>query len=416
LTDAPRDSRASRKRSECNGPRPADQVLTDVIRAAVDAVYLHVPFCFHKCHYCDFYSLVDEAGSPRTSAAAGDRQERFVARIIDEILWLTGEYDNVQATTLFVGGGTPTLLRPALWDRLLSALQDAGWLGGVTEFTVEANPETVTDDLARLLAAGGVNRVSIGAQSFDPAMLKALERWHEPDNVARAADTFRRAGINNVNIDLIFAIPGQTLEMVETDLDAALAIGPDHVSYYSLIFEPNTPLTQRMKMGRVSRVDEDVERAMYERVIERLSAAGFEHYEVSNWSRGPDRHCAHNLAYWHNRNWLGVGPAAASHVAGRRWKNVAHLGQYLASTGQPPTCDHEQLDDDARIGEALMLGLRLIEGVPRNWIDDNVSAADPRRQTIDALVEQHMLEVEDDHLRLTQQGLFIADTVIAELL
>ena len=174
---ATRESRADPKRPECNGRQAADQVSPRADSGPIDAVYLHVPFCFHKCHYCDFYSLVDEAGSPDSPAMAGDRQERFVARMIDEILWLTGKYNPVRPTTIFVGGGTPTLLRPALWDRLLKAMHDAGWLGGVTEFTVEANPETVTGDLARLLAAGGVNRVSIGAQSFDPGMLKALERF-----------------------------------------------------------------------------------------------------------------------------------------------------------------------------------------------------------------------------------------------
>ena len=301
-----------------------------------------------------------------------------------------------------------------------------GVLDHVGEFTVEANPETVSPDLMRRLVAGGVNRVSIGAQSFNPALLKTLERWHDPASVARAVATVRDAGIDNVNLDLIFAIPDQTPTMLDADLDRLLELEPDHVSCYSLIFEPDTALTTKLAREKSRALDEDLERAMYERVIDRLAAAGFEHYEVSNWARGKletrnsklewGNRCAHNLAYWTNRNWLGLGPAAASHVNGRRWKNQPHLLRYISESPRPPTMDHEQLDADASRGEQLMLRLRLLEGAPLNWLNALLPPDDPRRATIEELTDIGMLERTATHLRLTRRGLFVADTVLGKLL
>lgn len=394
----------------------------------VHGLYLHVPFCFHKCHYCDFYSLVEPAGRP-------DRQEAFTDALIAELT------HNVQVfrpkpTTIFVGGGTPTLLRADLWRKLLDAMHTAGVMERVCEFTVEANPETVTPELLDVLAGGGVNRVSMGAQSFNTDQLKTLERWHDPDTVPKAVAMLRDAGITNFNLDLIFAIPGQSLDALDHDLDRALALNPTHLSCYSLIFEPNTPLTQKMKMGRISPVGEELERDMYARVIERLVAAGFEHYEISNWARKSaiadlqssiENHpsqiadrtshfCHHNLAYWHNHNWLGLGPSAASHVEGKRWKNEAHLARYLAGSPAPPTCDHEELPPRQRIGEQIMLGLRLRQGLALDWIDEHIPPADPRRDTIAEMIQINMLERTETRLRLTHNGLFLADSVIAKLL
>jgi oxygen-independent coproporphyrinogen-3 oxidase len=400
----------------------------------IQALYIHTPFCFHKCHYCDFYSLVDRGGQ-------GDIQATFLRRLIAE-LHLRAAQAVLRPTTIFVGGGTPTLLRPALWQQLLEALRRTGVLRNVTEFTVEANPETVTPAIAEALAAGGaggVNRVSIGAQSFDPQLLRCLERWHKPSSVARAVATLRAAGITNVNVDLIFAIPGQTLDLLDADLDAALALAPNHISYYGLTYEPNTPLTQRRQLGRVQPIDEDLERIMYERVLDRLEDAGFEHYEISNWARSlaepgtsipgatggspapllscsPVLACLHNLAYWHNRNWLGLGPSAASHVDGHRWKNEAHLGHYLESEPEPPIVDYECLPPDRRLGEQLMLRLRLRAGVDNAFLQDNLAPSDARHAVIAEMRDLGLLEQTATHLRLTRRGLFVADAVIAKLL
>ncbi len=378
----------------------------------IHGLYLHVPFCFHKCHYCDFYSLVESPGT--------DRQEAFTERLIEELQWRATQAQ-LRPATIFVGGGTPTLLRVELWQRLLAALRSFGISDAAQEFTVEANPETVTPRLADMLAAGGVNRVSIGAQSFDPSLLKALERWHDPASVTKAVRIFRTAGITNINLDLIFAIPGQTTRTLDADIDAALALEPDHLSYYGLTYEPNTALTQRLKTGQVSRIDEDIESDMFARVIERLERAGFEQYEVSNWARKSagmtaDRRCAHNLVYWRNENWLGVGPAAASHVDGCRWKNKPHLGQYLNERPAPPVVDVETLPAERRIGEELMLRLRLREGVPESWIQTRLRDDRSRQQKIQEFIAMGMLEAVDGCIRLTRRGLFVADAVITQLL
>ncbi|MCE9590897.1 MAG: radical SAM family heme chaperone HemW [Planctomycetes bacterium] len=376
-------------------------------RPTIHALYLHIPFCFHKCHYCDFYSIVDDS-------ASGDRQEVFTDRLIAELRHRAGQVE-LQPVTIFVGGGTPTLLRTALWSRLLETLWGVVDRRTVVEFTVEANPETVTPELMDVLVQGGVNRVSLGAQSFQPALLKTLERWHEPASVGRAVGVVRGAGIANINLDLIFAIPGETTALLNTDLDALLAMSPDHVSCYGLTYEPNTAMTQRLKMRQFEPIAEEVERDMYAVVMDRLAAAGFEQYEVSNFAR-KNRRCQHNLAYWTNRNWIGVGPGAASHIDGHRWKNQPHLGRYLAMAPEPPIVDEEHLPEARRTGEELMLRLRLRDGVERAWLTARLPESDPRAARLRELTEMGMLEWSGDRLRLTRAGIFVADSVIAELL
>lgn len=378
---------------------------------AVTGLYLHMPFCFHKCHYCDFYSIVDER----------DRQAAFAERMAGELREL-GALLPGAIETIFVGGGTPTLLRVDLWQQVLAALHEAFDLSELAEFTVEANPETVTDELLGVLRAGGVNRMSIGAQSFSEAHLKTLERWHDPRKVAAAMDMARRAGIDNLNLDLIFAVPGQTLEQWTDDLTTALSLEPTHLSCYSLTYEPNTAMTKKLQLGMLKPCAESIEAAMFEHTIDTLTAAGFEHYEVSNFaltSRGRqpagDRRCRHNLMYWLNGQWLAVGPSASGHVAGVRWKNLPHLGRYLATSGAgTPIQDVEQLDREDSIGEQLMLRLRLLEGVPLDWGQQALSRE--RRETVNRLVNDGSLERTATHLRLTRRGLMVADSVIAELL
>jgi len=370
---------------------------------AVTGLYLHIPFCFHKCHYCDFYSIVDDR----------DRQAAFADRMADELRSL-GPLLPGAIKTIFVGGGTPTLLRADLWKRLLHVLHDAFDLSALAEFTVEANPETVSDELLGVLRAGGVNRMSIGAQSFNEAHLKTLERWHDPRKVAAAVEMARRVGISNINLDLIFAVPGQTLAEWAADLQTALALEPTHLSCYSLTYEPNTAMTKKMQLGRIEPADENVEAAMFEHTIDTLTRAGFEHYEVSNFAR-PQRRCQHNMMYWENEQWVAIGPSASGHVAGVRWKNVPHLGKYLApGSSGTPIQDVEQLDREDSIGEQLMLRLRLLEGVPLDWAEQALSRE--RRETVDRLIAEGSLERTSTHVRLTHRGLMIADSVIGELL
>lgn len=372
-----------------------------------EGLYVHVPFCFHKCHYCDFYSIADRDQS------SGDKQPRYVQALCDELRRWT-QIGALRPRTLFVGGGTPTLLRVEMWQRLLGAFHGWGVLDDVEEFTVEANPETLTAELAATLAAGGVNRISVGCQSFQPDLLRALERWHEPASVERAVRIARHAGIDNVNLDLIFAIPGQRLDRLRDDLDRAIALEPDHLSYYGLTYEPNTTLAVKLRLGRVSAVGEDLELAMYRAILEGTQAAGFEQYETSNFAR-PGRRCEHNLVYWRRGEYLGLGPSASSHLAGRRWKNEPHLGRYVRGCPDPPIVDDESLTPQQQRDEALMLGLRLREGISLDTLPHLAPDDTPRSEAIERMLELGYLERTHTHLRLTRAGLPVADGVIASI-
>ena len=369
--------------------------------------YFHIPFCLHKCHYCDFYSLVD----------ARNRQPVFVQRLIDEVRATSGLLGR-PLETIFFGGGTPTLLAPDLWRDLLGALREHLPRHTGCEVTVEANPETLSELLLEILAAGGVNRLSIGAQTFETAHLRTLERRHDPANVERGVRMARCAGIDDLNLDLIFGIPGQTLPQWRADLERAVRLEPAHLSCYALTYEPNTPLAVKLRAGRIRRIDEDLEAAMYEATIDTLAAAGFEHYEISNWAR-PGRRCRHNLLYWTNRQWWPLGPGAAGHVGGTRWKNVPRLSEYLATRGLAPITDVERLDRDGRIGEELMLGLRLIDGMKLDRLRELLGRGDrgaERAAAIERGVRSGLLCDGDGRLRFTRRGLLLADTVLAELL
>ncbi|MHC4948733.1 MAG: radical SAM family heme chaperone HemW [Planctomycetota bacterium] len=395
-----------------DGPRAATaaDLLPGLDASTVVAAYLHVPFCRHKCHYCDFYSLVEAAGRDRRAAFT----DRLVREIEAAAAHVTGPLGSV-----FVGGGTPTLLSPACWRRLLEAVEAAGWRGPDTELTVEANPETVTDELAATLVAGGVNRMSLGAQSFEPALLRTLERHHDPASVGRAIRRLRTAGIGSINLDLIFAIPGQTPAGFARDLDRALDLPVEHLSCYGLMYEPGTPLTARLRTGRVTPVEETAEAAMYETARARLAGRGLEQYEISNWAR-PGHRCRHNLAYWRNEDWWPLGPSAAGHVAGVRWRNRPRLGDYLEADGPwPPIRDVERLDDDGRVGETFMLGLRLVEGLDLARAETLLARGErgpARRAALERHERDGLVERTDDRLRLTGRGQLLANTVVTDLL
>jgi oxygen-independent coproporphyrinogen-3 oxidase len=378
----------------------------------VEGLYVHVPFCFHKCHYCDFYSFVDTE----------DRQEAYVERLERELAALAA-WVRAPLETVFVGGGTPTLLAPPLLARALRAVRERMPLGVGAEWTVEANPETVDDAVAGTLAAAGVNRVSLGAQSFDPRHLKTLERWHDPDSVARAIGRLRAAGIGRISIDLIFGIPGQALAEWASDLDRAIALGTDHLSCYGLTYEPNTAMTVRLGRGEFEPCDEGVEAAMLEEAVARLARAGFDRYEVSNWARVRDgdraaERCRHNMLYWRNRDWLAAGPSASGHAQGVRWKNVPRLGDWLASDATSPVVDVERADADTVACERLMMGLRLVDGMPEAEVAEILAlgARGPARAAAIARAERSgLLERAGGMLRFTPQGMMTANATLSEL-
>lgn len=413
-------------------PCPADHghpLEAPADRPPVRSLYIHVPFCSHKCHYCDFYSFVDTR----------DQQRAFVERLTAELESLAPSAAGAPLRSVFIGGGTPSLLRPDLWERLLHRLHrlfDLSWMRAQAgerargEFTVECNPESADSELLVLLAAGGVNRVSVGAQSFDPRHLRTLERAHDPDNVARALRAARDAGIARVSADLIFAIPGQTIEDWDRDLHAALALGTTHLSCYALTYEPNTPMTARLRRGEFTAADDDLEAEMFEHTVRTLRSAGLERYEVSNFAR-PGDESLHNLAYWRQEQWLAAGPSASGHAwagptmrAGSwRWKNVARLGDYLAAPAdqRPPITDVESPDPARLIRERIMMGLRITEGIDAAQLLADAEAAAPGaaeglRQEAERLAQRGLLQIGGAQWRLTDAGFLVCDHVAAALM
>ena len=370
---------------------------------AVRGLYAHVPFCFHKCHYCDFYSLVDRE----------DRQPAFTDRFERDAAVLRERLATPLAT-VFVGGGTPTLLAPPLLARTLAAIADLPREPGC-EWTVEANPETVNAEVAGILVAAGVNRVSLGAQSFDPRHLATLERHHDPASVGRSVGMLRAAGLANLNLDLIFGIPGQTVSEAIDDVERALSLGPDHLSCYGLTYEPATALHARRERGLVTPIDEEVEAEMYEAITARLAAAGFAPYEISNWSR-PGLECRHNLVYWRNEPWWAIGPSGSGFVAGHRFKIVPRLGDWLAApAGATPIVDHEPPDRGRFLSESLLLGLRLVEGIPDSLVVEATGQRADRGNTFAKAIADGLLERSGGRVRFTAAGRLVADSVLSEL-
>jgi oxygen-independent coproporphyrinogen-3 oxidase len=281
----------------------------------------------------------------------------------------------------------------------------------------------VTPEVADALVESGVNRVSLGAQTFNERHLKTLERWHDPASVARAVGFLRAAGIRRINVDLIFGIPGQALVEWESDLRAALEIGTDHLSCYGLTYEVNTAMTVRMERGEFEPCDDGLEASMLELAATRLREAGFAHYEVSNWGRirSGDPHaeeCRHNLLYWRNRDWLAIGPSASGHAQGVRWKNVPRLGDWLAATGTSPAVDVERVTPDMRAGERLMMGLRLHAGISEAELAEilHLGERGPERAlAIKQAVDEGMMEHAAGALRFTARGMMVANSVLARL-
>ena len=371
--------------------------------ARPDTVYAHVPFCRHKCHYCDFYSIVDQR----------DRTGAFVDRFESEVAAIRAMVDPRGIRSAFVGGGTPTML-PA--DGLRRVLRAIGSIptAPLEEFTVEANPETVTEAVAEALVAGGADRVSIGCQSFQPALLKTLERHHDPASVGRSVGRLRDAGIRRINLDLIFGIPGATMADWDRDLDAVLALEPQHLSCYGLVFEPGTALAEKQRLGRIDAIDDAIESAMYDRTRERLEAAGYEQDEISNWAL-PGERCLHNIAYWAAGQWVAIGPAAAGNLGGIRYRNLPRLDDWLQGEGLSPVVTVDRPDGMTELGERAMLGLRLRRGLDRPLATALAASTSERRAAIERHLETGDLEWRDDRLRIADRALMLADDILSDL-
>jgi len=338
------------------------------------ALYVHVPFCLRRCTYCDF----------NTYAGLLELRVAYVAALEQELALWAAEQPDLEATTLYFGGGTPSLLTPGQVGTIIAAVRRHFALPEGAEVTLEANPGTVTLSSLAGLRRVGVNRLSLGVQSADAAELRLLGRIHTWEEAVAAVRAARQAGFDNLSLDLIFGLPGQTLPRWEQTLARVLALEPEHLSLYALTLEPGTPLAERVARRELPEPDSDLAAEMYECASRRLLEAGFWQYEISNWARGTERAPAlwalpsggrsegcgpwvshHNLAYWRMEPWLGVGAGAYSYLPGSRWHNLLHPADYSAALQAGRSCrvDVEPISRTLLLGETLMMGLRLAEGV-----------------------------------------------------
>ncbi|HET7244203.1 MAG TPA: radical SAM family heme chaperone HemW [Streptosporangiaceae bacterium] len=373
-------------------------------------IYVHVPFCQTRCGYCDFntYTAAELGGGASRESYPGQAaaEIRFARKVLGP--------DVPQAATVFLGGGTPTLLPPGQIAGILAAIDGEFGLAPGCEVTVEANPETVDEASLAALRAAGVTRISLGMQSAVPRVLAVLDRVHQPGRPAQCARWARAAGFEHVSLDLIYGTPGESDADWRESLEAALAAGPDHISAYALIVEDGTRLAARVRRGEIAPPDDDAMADRYLAADDLLAAAGLHWYEISNWAAGPSARCRHNLLYWTSGNWWGVGPGAHSHVGGTRWWNVRHPSAYAArvSAGESPAQAREILTERQSRLERILLLTRLSRGCPVAELDQ--AGADAARAAVaDGLAEGEAYQ--DGRVVLTRRGRLLADAVVRDL-
>lgn len=403
-------------------PAPSDGALPRT--AAIGAeerrfgVYLHVPYCRVRCGYCDFNTYT------ASELGGGASQAGYAAQAIREIEFGAGvlrrlETPSREVSTVFFGGGTPTLLPARDLAAMLHGVREQWGLAPDAEVTSEANPDSVDERYLHDLAEAGFTRVSFGMQSAVPAVLSVLDRTHEPARVPQVVSWARKEGLQ-VSIDLIYGTPGESLEDWQRSLDAALECEPDHLSAYALIVETGTKLAAQIARGEVAAPDDDLHAEMYELADERLSGAGFGWYEISNWSRSASSRSQHNLAYWRGDDWWGIGPGAHSHVGGTRWWNVKHPRAYAdrIAVGASPAHARELLSDEDRRVERVLLETRIAEGLPISVLTED------ERREIPALIAEGLIDGRaalgaggsSPRVVPTLRGRLLADTVVHRLL
>ena len=394
---------------------PSGELPASALRALGSGpfgVYVHVPFCTVRCGYCDFntYTLTElgvDGASVGTYADVALLELELAGRVLGDAV--------PAAQSVFFGGGTPTVLAATDLVRVLDGIRARFGLADGAEVTTEANPDSVTATSLQTLAAGGFTRVSVGMQSAVPRVLATLERTHDPANVARTVAATKAAGLK-VSVDLIYGTPGESLVDWRASLDAAIDLEPDHISAYALVVEEGTKLAARISRGQAPAPDDDDEANKYELAEQVLTAAGFGWYEVSNWARSEADRCRHNEGYWTDGDWWGIGPGAHSHVGGVRWWNVKHPNAFATRVGEglSPAAGRELLTDEQRYDERVLLGVRLVEGLP---IDD---LRPQGRSAVAGLIADGLVDgpgaLRRRRVVLTLRGRLLADTVVRRLL
>jgi oxygen-independent coproporphyrinogen-3 oxidase len=385
-------------------PLPTDSAL---------GVYIHIPFCAHICPYCDF----------TTYAGKNSLIPRYVDCLVQDILRQRDLVSDRPVATVFIGGGTPSLLEGDQIDRVMTACRTAFDLLPDAEVTMECNPNGLDVDRLRGYREAGVNRLSIGAQTFDRRGVRTLGRQHDAPDVLAALDAARQAGFDNVSLDFIFGWPGQTLAQWRSDLETVLALPqpPEHLSLYSLIVEPGTPFADAAARGILRMPDDDATADMYEAAMEILSSAGWVHYEVANWSRHPGGYSRHNAIYWQHGDFLGLGAGAHGTVGSRRTMQHLLPERWCAAveSGEPTASNVEEIDHETSMAETMLLGLRLLDGGVQSTAFEarhGIGLDAVYGPVIDELTGNHLLERTESGVRLTPRGLLLANDVIARFL
>lgn len=398
---------------------PTDGLIP--LQAAVSSIdktfhaYVHVPYCKARCGYCDFNTYTsEEIGS--------SSQGTFAQTLIKEIEFSVGvlEHSRIPArrlSTVFFGGGTPTLLPATDLIAMLEKLESTFGFEPGLDITTEANPDSVDEEYLEQLKQAGFTRVSIGMQSAVPKVLAVLERTHNPENVAKAVAAAKSVGLAT-SVDLIYGSPTETLDDWKESLQAAIDLETDHISAYSLIVEDGTKLARQIKSGQLVEPDEDLHADMYELAEQMLSAAGFTNYEVSNWSKSVETRSAHNMAYWKSMDWWGYGPGAHSHVGGVRWWNVKNPAAYQdrINAGVSPALERELIDEENRNIERVMLETRIAEGIDLAWLKEQGFASN---QAVSELIAEELVDAKAVFagvVKLTAKGRLLADMVVRKLL
>ena len=379
-------------------------------------IYVHIPFCKSRCIYCAFYStthleqrqlyvdtICQEARLRAPRVVSGSPQSKAPRAV-----------SGFPADTIYLGGGTPSQLTAPQLRQILDTLYNIYKVKTGAEVTIEANPDDVTADYAAALSLLPVNRVSMGAQTFDDRRLRFLHRRHTAGQVAQAVSLLRQAGIRNISIDLMYGFPGESLNDWQCDIARALDLGVEHLSAYCLTIEEGTPLYKIVKSKEVMNEDEELERTMYEMLIDKLEAAGYEHYEISNFAR-PGFRSRHNTSYWTDKPYIGLGAAAHSYDGHYRSWNVSDIDRYMTAVKQGlPVAESELIDDVTRYNDRVMLALRTAEGLDLSTLHDT-----DRRYLLSIAskhIDQGLLRISQDHLQLTRQSLFVSDMVVSDLM
>ncbi len=371
-------------------------------------IYVHVPFCATRCGYCDFNTYtageLGSSASPESWLEAFKRETELAAKMLSAA-------GVPQAESVFVGGGTPSLLGAAALADVIDTISNNFGMRPNAEVTTEANPESTSPQFFQAIREAGFTRVSLGMQSAAQHVLAALDRTHTPGRAISAAREAREAGFEHVNLDLIYGTPGERDSDLDASLDAVLAAGADHVSAYALIVEDGTALARRIRKGEMPAPDDDVLAARYELIDSRLAAAGFQWYEVSNWAANEEAICRHNVGYWNESNWWGLGPGAHSHVGGVRWWNAKHPARYAdqLASGLLPVGGVETLSPEDQHLEYVMLAVRMRAGLSLRRLSPAERAAAER------CADEGLAEIAGGRLRLTGRGRLLADGVVRQI-